>query len=286
MRLATPIQFLRVISMILMLTLLGACSSTRLSYQFADRGAIWWVEDYVDLTGEQEDALRSDLRQLRDWHCETQLPRYSDWLEELRQETTSAELPPARIIYHREQVAQFLEPLTERIIPVASRLLQSLSDEQVDELVGSLKKEQADYREEYLQDDTPDEAVDRVRERAERWLGNLNERQLTVIRQWVASRDGATEAWLEGREQWQAAFFEVLAERQQPDFENQLQELILNYEQYQGKGQQARTRQNTEEMVKLTHQLLMAADDRHWQHLQDETDDLREDTVALACAER
>ncbi|MFC4260886.1 DUF6279 family lipoprotein [Marinobacter lacisalsi] len=284
MRSVRPIGFLRVISLLTLLTLLGACSSTRLSYQFADRGAVWWVEDYVDLTGEQADTLRSDLRELRDWHCQTQLPRYSDWLEELRRETTSGELPPTRITHHREQVAIFLEPLAERIIPVASRLLQDLSDDQVNELVASMKEEQTEYRQEYLQDDTPEDAVDRVRERAGRWLGDLNDRQLAIIRQWVAGRAGATEAWLEGREHWQATFFQVLAEREQPDFDSRLKEIILNYQHYQGDGQRARAEQNTEDMVQLTHQLLVAADDRHWRHLQDTTKDLRQDVLALACA--
>lgn len=283
MRFATSTCALRVISLVLMLVLLGACSSTRLSYRFADRGAVWWVEDYVDLTGDQEAALRRDLRQVRDWHCESQLPRYADWLEGLHRETAGGELPPERITYHREQVAGFLEPLTNRIIPVASRLLQSLSNEQVDELVASLKEEQADYRQEYLQDDTPEQAVDRVRERAERWLGGLNDRQLAIIRRWVANREGATEAWLEGREQWQAVFFEVLEERQQPDFESRLREIIVNREQYQGDGQPARTARNTDDVLQLTHRLLVAADERHWEHLQDQTNDLRQDTVALAC---
>lgn len=281
---ASPTYMLRIISVILMLALLSACSSTRLSYRFADRGAVWWVEDYVDLTGDQANVLRADLRGLRDWHCETQLPRYSDWLEDLRQETASGELPPERITYHREHVARFLEPLSERIVPVASRLLQSLSDEQVNELIDGMKAQQAEYRQEYLQESTPDDAVNRVRERAERWLGGLNDRQLAVIRQWVASREGATEDWLEGRQQWQSAFARLLAERRQPDFEDRLRDMILNYQHYQGEAGQSRAGQNADDIVRLTHQLLVAADNRHWQHLQDETTDLRQDFAALACA--
>jgi hypothetical protein len=273
-----------VTSLILVLTLLSACSSTRLSYRFADRGAVWWVEDYVDLTGDQADTLRSDLRGLRDWHCQTQLPLYSDWLEDLRGETANGELAPARIRYHREQVTGFLEPLARRIVPVAGRLLKSLSDDQVDELVTGMQDQQAEYRRKYLQEDTPEEATDRVRERAERWLGSLNDRQLAVVRQWVADRDGATEAWLDGRENWQTAFAGVLSERRQPDFEERLRDMILNYEQYQNDDHQARSGQNADDVVYLTHQLLVAADDRHWQHLQEETTDLRQDFVALACA--
>ena len=279
-----PNLFCRLIGLLLAAGLLVGCSSTRLSYQFADRGVVWWVEDYVDLAGAQEDALRDDLRELRDWHCQTQLPRYSDWLGQLRQETARGTLPPPRIDWHREQVSQFLEPLAERLVPVAARLLTSLSDAQVNQLVASMEEQQAEYRQEYLRDDTPEDAADRVRERAERWLGTLNDRQQRIVRQWVAGREGATEAWLEGRQNWQEAFAQLLQARHQPDFHDRLRDMIVNYPRYQGEGHRARAQRNAGDVVRLTHDLLVAADDDHWQHLQDETTDLRQDVIALTCA--
>lgn len=278
-----PGQWTRILMAALLALQLGACSSTRLSYQFADRGVVWWVEDYVDLTGEQEDALLQDLRQMRQWHCQTQLPRYSHWLAELRRETARGELPPERIRYHRQQVAAFLEPLIARAVPVASRLLKSLTDEQVRELMASMEEQQTEYQREYLDEAPPQEAVERVVERSERWLGGLNDRQVAIIRQWVADREGATEAWLEGRGNWQAAFASLLEQRQQADFEDRLMDMIIHYQRYQGDTDQARAETNADDMIQLTHNLLVAADDRHWRHLQDETRDLRQDMVALAC---
>ncbi|MFL1485532.1 DUF6279 family lipoprotein [Marinobacter sp. LN3S78] len=278
-----PGQVTRILLFSLLALQLGACSSTRLSYQFADRGVVWWVEDYVDLTGTQEDALLQDLRQMREWHCQTQLPRYSDWLAELRRETARGELPPEHIRYHRQQLAAFLEPLSARAVPVASRLLKSLTDEQVRELVASMEEQQAEYRREYLDEDTPQEAVERVVERTERWLGDLNDRQVAIIRQWLADREGATEAWLDGRGNWQAAFSSLLEQRRQADFEDRLRDMIIHYQRYQGEAYQARAGRNADDIVQLTHKLLVAADDRHWRHLQEETSDLRQDMVALAC---
>lgn len=280
-----PRQVTRILLLCLLVLQLGACSSTRLSYQFADRGVVWWVEDYVDLTGDQEDALLTDLRTMRDWdwHCQTQLPRYSDWLADLRRETARGELPPERIRFHRQQVAQFLEPLSDRVVPIASRLLASLSDEQVRQLVSNMEKEQAEDRREYLKEDTPEQAVERVVERSERWLGALNQRQIAIIREWVADREGATEAWLNGREKWQSAFANLLAQRDDADFEERLGDMIIHYQRYQGEAAANQAEQNADDIVELTHDLLVAADEQHWQHLQAETDDLRQDMVALAC---
>ncbi|GEM_PF-5984202 len=41
---------------VLMLVLTGF-SSTKLAYRYADWGVVWWVEDYVNLTGEQKATL-------------------------------------------------------------------------------------------------------------------------------------------------------------------------------------------------------------------------------------
>ena len=81
-----PVHVLRISCIVLVAVVLGACSSTRLAYRFADQGVLWWVDDYITLTGDQKSALRNDLEALKAWHCETELPRYSAWLGELSQE--------------------------------------------------------------------------------------------------------------------------------------------------------------------------------------------------------
>lgn len=65
---------------LMLLTFLAGCSQTRLAYRYADWGVVWWVEDYISLTGEQEAQLSQDLEALRQWHCSAELPRYQQWL--------------------------------------------------------------------------------------------------------------------------------------------------------------------------------------------------------------
>ena len=36
---------------------LSGCSSTKLAYQYADWGIIWWVDDYVPMTDPQQAQL-------------------------------------------------------------------------------------------------------------------------------------------------------------------------------------------------------------------------------------
>lgn len=278
-----PVHVLRISCIVLVAVVLGACSSTRLAYRFADQGVLWWVDDYITLTGDQKSALRNDLEALKAWHCETELPRYSAWLGELRQEMANGELPPERIEFHRQQVADFAEPLATRIVPMATRVLTGLSDEQVTELKSNMDREQEERKQEYLGAGSREKSAERVTERAERWLGTLNERQQAIIKDWTAGRQEQTRTWLEGRGRWQKALAGMLEDRNQPDFDARLRDLILNAPDYQGEAYRNMLETNTHDLTQLAHDLLQAADERHWQTLQQNTASLKQDVTALAC---
>lgn len=264
--------------------LISACSSNRLAYRFADRGVVWWVEDYVSLTGEQKSDLRRDLRELRSWHCESELPRYGSWLGELRAEIRAGDLSRERIHYHQSQAVDFVPPVTQRLLPAITHLLASLSDEQVAELTDNLRTSQRELEQEYLEDDTPEAARERVEERAERWLGSLNEDQKRIISQWRQGRDTQTRIWLQGRAQWQATFTDLLTQRHWPRFPDRLEDLIINHDDYRGEAYRSMVQQNTPQLVRLVHDLLRHADDQHWQHLEEETGKLHRDVAALSCS--
>ena len=40
---------------------LAACSSTKLAYRYADWGIVWWVDDYIPMTGEQQAQLEQEI---------------------------------------------------------------------------------------------------------------------------------------------------------------------------------------------------------------------------------
>ncbi|SFR67320.1 hypothetical protein SAMN05216203_2427 [Marinobacter daqiaonensis] len=277
-------RIIELICLLLAIMTLNGCSSTRLAYRFADTGVIWWVEDYVTLTHAQTSALKRDLGVLRDWHCGAELPRYADWLADLEQEVGDGNLPPPRIAHYRSRAIQFSEPLAARIVPAATRLLESLSDEQVEELLANMRIRHQETRKEFLEDDTPEKAAARTRERVERWLGPLNPQQQVIIRQWTSERAPRTRIWLEGRALWQAAFAQLMADRDADDFRVRLRDLILQHDRYRGDAYPAMMEANIQSVTRLTHDLLSAAEERHWQHLRGEANELRGDLVALACA--
>jgi|TARA_Y100001001_G_scaffold51019_1_gene47186 hypothetical protein len=275
-----------VLILVLAFGLVG-CSSTKVAYRYADWGIVWWVEDYVSLTADQKQQLNNDIAQLRQWHCSAELPRYQAWLDELESDVSNNPPDQATVEYHQQQLFSFFPSLLERATPVATNLLSSLSDEQVQELADNMAQSQREMEEEFLADSpeaTAEARADRTAERVERWLGELNSEQRNIVRQWSANRGAQTEIWLQGRRNWQLALLEILEGRDEPTFEAELEYLILNSEEVRGEAYKAMMAESRVAMASLMHDLILAGDNTTLAHLQNRAVELNNDFEALTCS--
>jgi uncharacterized protein DUF6279 len=269
--------------------LLAGCSSTKLAYEYADWGILWWVDDYIPMTDQQEAQLERDVRDLRDWHCSTQLPRYSEWLAELKQDVRSGDLDQSTVSHHQEQLFSFFPPLMDRAKPAATRLLSSLSDEQVEALADNMAESQAELEEEFLAEraeQTRQARAERTRERVERWLGELNNEQVEIVQQWSDARGKQTEIWLEGRRNWQKALLDALEKRDQDGFDREIDYLIDNNDVVRGPRYQEMIAESRDAMAALMASLLREADQDQLDFLLERASSLRSDFNTLACASK
>lgn len=276
----------RIVFFVAACAMMAGCSSTKLAYEYADWGIVWWVDDFIPMTGEQESRLEQDIRSLRDWHCSTQLPRYSEWLAELKQDVRSDNLARTRVSYHQEQLLSFFPPLADRAKPAAVRLLSSLSDRQVRELAKNMAASQEEKEEEFLAEDpeqTRQARAERTRERVERWLGSLNRAQTDIVEQWSEARGRQTEIWLEGRRNWQQALLEALEQRNEADFAERIDYLIDNNDVVRGPRYQQMVAESSDAMAGLMTDLLQEAGQSQLDHLLDRASSLRSDLNTLAC---
>jgi hypothetical protein len=271
---------------VLMLILAG-CSSTKLAYRYADWGVVWWVEDYIDLTGEQKATLNRDLDALRQWHCSAELPRYTLWLDELEADLARGTPDVDTIHYHRQQLTAFIPDLLDRAVPVAVNLLKTLSDDQVQELARNMARDQRELEDEMLagtEQETARARAERTSERLERWLGSLNSQQQALVEAWSADRGRQTEIWLQGRENWQKALLATLETRNQPGFSSNIRELVVNSETARGPEYQAMLDESQQAMAELMHNLLQAGSSRHQEHLLAKAGELNGDFTTLTCS--
>jgi hypothetical protein len=278
---------IRIISIALLgLVLLAGCSSTKMAYRYADWGIVWWVDDYIPMTAEQESRLEQDIRGLRQWHCATELPRYSEWLAQLKSDVRSGDLSQSTVTHHQEQLLSFFSPLMERARPAATRLLSSLSDEQVQQLASNMEESQKELEDELLADNpeqTREARAERTVERVERWLGSLNDRQRDTVNAWSEGRGQQTKIWLEGRRNWQQALIDTLETRDSDDFSDRVHYLMSNYEEVRGERYQRMMSDSRAAMAGLMTDLLQQADQRHLDHLLEKAATMQGDFDTLAC---
>lgn len=270
------------------LILLAACSSTKMAYRYADWGIVWWVDNYIPMTPEQESRLEQDIRELRQWHCTTELPRYSQWLIQLKRDVRSGSLDQSTVAHHQELLLSFFSPLMERAKPVATRLLSSLNEDQVQQLASNIKKSQQELEEEFLADD-PEQAwearAERTIGRVERWLGALNDHQRETVHTWSEDRGQQTKIWLEGRQIWQQALFDALETRNRDGFPERIGYLMTNYEEVRGERYQQMMSDSWSSMASLVTKILQQADQRHLDHLLEQAESMRGDFDTLACTD-
>ncbi|SFN61798.1 DUF6279 family lipoprotein [Marinobacter pelagius] len=281
-----PGAMIRATVVLLTMALLSACSSTRMAYRYADWGVTWWVEDYVTLTGGQEQQLAQDLDNLRQWHCTAELPRYRQWLAELVRDTRSADLDREKVSYHQQRLFDFLPGLLEQAAPTATNLLASLSDEQVAELARNMARNHGEMEEKFLLDSPEARAearAERTMERIGNWLGPLNPRQQRIAREWSESRGRQTEIWLEGRRNWQLALLAALEKRDSPEFGEQIRYLLVNSEEVRGDAYKEMMAESRVAMADLMYELIEAGAPSHLANLEDRAVELRGDFRALTC---
>ncbi|MGP4843077.1 DUF6279 family lipoprotein [Marinobacter sp. 1Y8] len=273
----------------LIVLFVSGCSSTTLAYRQLDWAIVWWVDDFIPLTDPQQDRLSQQVDQLLAWHCQSELPRYTQWLDQLHRQTAANPITRETVLKQQDALFDTIDRLLIEITPATTELLAGLTDSQVNALAESMAEKRQEREDELLSED-PQEQLEkreeRVRERAERWLGPLMPTQRAIIAQWNAERGRQTEIWFDGRARWQAALLDALKDRKAPDFPGQIRQLITNSSAYRGEEYRLMLEQSRPALAQLITDLLNAKIPTQKAHLNAEIDSLQEDFETLRCDER
>jgi hypothetical protein len=283
----TPATLLRLTITIVLVLAIAGCSSAKLAYRYADWGTVWWMENYVSLTGAQQQALEQGVRDFRQWHCSRELPRYERWLNTIIADANSALLTnSARMEFHQEQLLALLPAITERATPMVVAFLKTLSDEQVQELAANMADRQQELEQDLLKrspEATASARAERTAERLESWLGDFSDDQYFRIQRWSAAQAGQTDIWLEGRERWQQVFLEALQQRQQAEFASVISDLLQNPEQARGLAYQQTMAQSKNAMANLLSDLLAMGGEPALEQVKVKAAELKSDVDVLTC---
>jgi len=193
--------------------LLAGCAS--FTYNRLDWLIPWYVDGYVDLTGEQRAALRERLVPRLEWHREEELARYIQILDRI-EAGLDGPVDAATVRAWGDDMLAAAQRVEKSLMGVALEFGGEVSDAQVEEFVASLWERQREFEEEFLERsdaEYADDDFENLSDFLERFLGRLTREQQATLREAADGLVRFDRAWLEDRRGWLTTL-ESLLERQ------------------------------------------------------------------------
>ena len=275
---------LRRIAIVLAVAGLAACSAVKFGYNRADWLASWEFAHFVDLQRDQKQLFDERFRELWRWHRRTQLALYA---RDLRQVASDAERPltAAQVEQYLVVAQGHVDRTVDEALPDTARVLQSLDDRQVKDLLAEMaerREERAKESAGLTADERREQAQERMARSARRWIGSLTSAQQRRIEGWSRERIDADAQWRKYEETWAAAFAGVLDGRRETGFAARLAALfddggVPGYAEVE-----KLERQNRALWVALVADLSASLEPRQRQRLREQVRDLAADLEDLA----
>ncbi|WIO75125.1 DUF6279 family lipoprotein [Porticoccaceae bacterium LTM1] len=206
----------RILIPLIVLTLLASCSTLKLGYNTADWWLGWYAGRYVDMNGNQKNTFKSDIDSLLSWHRTTQLPRYAEFFEDLK-EAVAEPVAADQLQQAALDGQQMINDVQHRVIKPAARLLVSLSDKQVEKLLDELQEQAEKYQEDYVEPNAEERIearTERMEKLAKQWIGKPNNYQKERIQRWSAALKNSASMEINHQQDWKKKLAQALKQRQ------------------------------------------------------------------------
>ena len=211
-----PIAFFklrRIIGLGLVALALTGCSMVRLAYDQAPNLTYWWIDGYVDSSGEQTTKLRESIDRWYLWHARTQLPEYAALLVRAQREVLAPLTPAAACAWVAEGERQ-VETALAAAVPGAAELMLTLTPAQLQHIERRFAKGNEEMRADFLQKEPEERRAashKRAVERFERVYGRLDAPQRERLAALLAASGFDAERWLIERRLRQREIMQTLA---------------------------------------------------------------------------
>ena len=205
-------RFTKAIVILTLITAVAACSFKTV-YNRLDYLVPEYVEGLVTLDDVLEEKLEQSTLVLLDWHRNTQLKQYSDWLSALQRDM-GTQLTEQKVEQRITEMEQFWRSLSEKVNDEMARLLPLLDKEQEEELFINIEDTNEEFREEFVdlnEEERIEDSIERISDTMEKWIGELTDEQQRFINQAATELVSTAELRLQRRLEWQNGIREILA---------------------------------------------------------------------------
>ena len=207
-------QRYKVVFIVTLVVMVASCS-VKTIYKQLDYLIPSYVEGMVSLDSLLEKKVDQRTLVFINWHRNTQLPQYTEWLRELQRDA-NVQLTEEKILQHIASLDRFWQLLSLKISEEMARLLPLLNAEQRKELFSNIADKNNDFREENVDEDVDKEKrivkyTDSMLYNYETWLDDLTDEQKSVIKQAASKLQSTADLRLERRLKWQQSIQRILA---------------------------------------------------------------------------
>lgn len=205
-------HFAKKATILLMASLLLACSAARLGYSNGETISYWWLDSYVDFDSSQKQWVKERIDKVFVWHRQTQLKEYVRLIDRMRHRDFAAVTQADLLGDYRDVTTQVLE-IAEKATPDFADLALSLTSEQIANIEKKFAKSNDKFRKEYLVGTTEERQEFRYRkalQQAQYWFGGFSREQEASIRSLSDARPLNNELLMAERLSRQRALIDVL----------------------------------------------------------------------------
>jgi hypothetical protein len=211
-RFISNFQPYRLFALIIAATLLSGCSAIKLAYNQAPDLTYWWLDGYFDFNEQQTPKVRDELTKLFAWHRASELPKTADLLAQASQ-LMAGEVSAQQACRMYEQGRSLLDNITNQALPTMAELAPTITPDQITHLKHKYAKNAAEFSRDYISGSAADRQAKRLKqaiERSETFYGKLEEPQIAVIKQALASSSFDAAATLKERQRRQQELINLL----------------------------------------------------------------------------
>ena len=244
----------KTIIIVVLIAAVTACSFKSI-YNRLDDLIPEYVEGMVTLDDVLEDRLEQSTLILLNWHRNTQLKQYANWLSALQRDM-GMQLTEEKVEQRITEIEQFWRSLSGKINDEMAHLLPLLNKEQQDELFISLEDSNDDFREDFIdlnKEERIEDNIERMSGTYESWIGDLTDEQQRMLEQAATELASTAELRLQRRLEWQRGIRQILAENDSTQNKTgRLRQFLAGFEDIDDAGMQEKSDINTGIIVRLT----------------------------------
>ena len=193
-------KLIKRLPLIVVLVLVG-CSTSTFVYNRIDFLIPWYLGNYVELTRDQKQYLDELLIPFFNWHRSDELQKYLEIINHT-ENILEREVKPENIAAISLNLAESWFRLEKEVFVWMLPLASDLTDEQIQSFLQVMQKKAKEYENKYLgrsDKDYRQDIYDMIRDNLERFMGDLSQQQLSLVKAYSEDMRRIDGLWLQNR---------------------------------------------------------------------------------------